>query len=157
VILDKPRIPADPFILQQFLGTSPFLLAPNPCDHGLWPSARSIGAYSGLRAYGFRSFPSTINNSRSSELTNSRSRVDQQSTTTRHPTTDTHCGTSRHHSELRLQRASELQASELSSFGSRSFHACLLPISRILNFRLLYPPGPHSTDVTNSGGGTCHA
>jgi hypothetical protein len=78
-----------------FLGTIPFLLAPNPCDHGLWPSARSIGAYSRIRASSFKSFQSTSQQiSRSFGLTNSRSRVDQQSTTTQHPTTDTHCGTS---------------------------------------------------------------
>jgi hypothetical protein len=60
----------------------------------MWPSTRSIGAYSRLRAFGFGSFQSISQQiSQSSRLTISRSRVNQRSTTTQHPTTDTHCGT----------------------------------------------------------------
>jgi hypothetical protein len=49
VVLEQSRIPLDLFFLSfalfcnnfvfYFSGTSPFLLAPNSCDHGLWPSA----------------------------------------------------------------------------------------------------------------------
>jgi hypothetical protein len=100
-----------------------------------------------LRPSSFGRFQNTTQLSLEFLLPNSRTRVDQWSTSTQHPTTDTRCG------------SSIIEASGLRKFEDSRLHkfSHLLPFyhshSEILNF---LPLGPHSTKVTNSGGGTWH-